>query len=91
MADLKRLRLNALQYLREGKVVVRWAESTPGARRPHAVQADVQGHRGRYRVELVDGEWYSSCPCIGDGRDCPHIPAVQLVTGHPSMAGKGSR
>lgn len=78
------VRTRALAYLRSGAVTVLetayYAVDSP--RRPHSVIAQVVGHRSTYLVHLDDGTW--SCTCHIP--DCPHVAAVQLVTGHPSPA-----
>lgn len=83
------VRNQALAYLRNGNVIIRWAETRmAGPRRPYLVKADVIGQQSTYLIEFDedknDGAW--TCTC-GNG-DCRHIAAVQLVTGHESAASK---
>lgn len=85
-AEPRTIRNRALGYLRDGKVTVLRSATAEGSRRPHAVQATVRGHRDTYWIELLPGRgWMSSCSCTAN---CPHIPAVQMVTGWPSAAAK---
>jgi hypothetical protein len=81
------VRSQACSYLRAGKVTVFVA--TPGSddATPLAVRAHVQGQSRRYFVRRnCDSRWLCSCEAEGDG--CPHIAAVQLVTGHDGLARK---
>lgn len=82
------LRSKACAYLRGGKVTI-WAAVPPGKdRRADAIAADVVGHSSTYVVRLADGVW--SCTC-GKPAECAHVAAVQLATGHPSLARRVTR
>lgn len=74
------LRRKALSILREGRLTVLNAVNDPDTLAVFAVTARVEGHRGTYAVDLVDGEWV--CTCRDGERPCGHIAAAQLVTGH---------
>lgn len=82
MADI---RSKALNYLRSGAVNVFHAQSPRDGTPAREVNALVQGHKGRYVVDFIGGIW--SCTC-GRPSPCPHVAAVQLVTGHRSPAAK---
>lgn len=86
MPDLvAEIRPKALAALREGRVAVVLA-ALDGQR----IQANVSSSRPeRTTPYIVDrwaeaGDW--SCTCRRE--DCPHIAAVQLVTGYESAARK---
>lgn len=81
------VRAKACSYLRAGKVTVTGAAATKhdGHRRADAVHAYVDGHSSTYVVDLADGAW--TCTCHRPA-ECAHVVAVQLVTGHPSLARK---
>lgn len=81
------LRAKALGYLRDERVRVVGAATPEGHLRPYQVTAFVQGHTGRRVVQFDAGAW--SCSCAAE--TCPHVAAVQLVTGWPSAASKGGR
>lgn len=78
------VRAKACAYLRGGAVTVLSAATQDGPR-PWMVHARVVGHSSTYVVKLIDGAW--SCTC-GRPAECAHVAAVQLVTGHPSLARK---
>ncbi|MEV5710085.1 hypothetical protein [Actinoallomurus sp. NPDC052274] len=78
------VRAKALGYLRDGRVTVSAATFAGLARVPYDVLAYVDGYRSTYIVRLVLDTWACSCATAG----CPHVAAVQLVTGHPSVARK---
>ena len=86
------MRAKALACMRDGRVVVTEARAEPYATRPRYVVAQVRSSRPErtqaYIVDLLDSTW--SCTCAAGNRraPCPHIAAVQLVTGHPSAAAK---
>ncbi|MEU4577472.1 hypothetical protein [Nonomuraea sp. NPDC023979] len=81
------VRAQACSYLRAGRVTVTAAAATEhdGQRRADVVRAHVDGHSSTYLVHLVDNTW--SCTCRRPA-ECAHVAAVQLVTGHPSLARK---
>ena len=78
------IRPRALACLRDGRVAIKRAE---GGR----IIAAVRSSRNPDVVYIVDrypsleAAWF--CTCRADG-GCPHIAAVQLVTGHKSAAAK---
>lgn len=80
-----------LGYLRDGAVRVLAAqpprEGEP--QRAAEVRAHVDGYTSTYIVAFNGDGWGCTCPAIGDS--CPHVAAVQLVTGHPSKAAKPRR
>lgn len=78
------IRQKACGYLRDGKVTLLKADFREGPRQPYEVMAHVEGHRSVRMVRLDNGRW--TCTCREPG--CPHVAAVQLVTGHPSNAAK---
>lgn len=83
------IRNKALRYLRDGLVTMRSVTTHPGERRACAVDAQVSGARGVHKVryDVSAGRW--SCSCGRNGgpfQPCPHVAAVQMVTGHPSVA-----
>lgn len=81
------VRASACSYLRNGAVTVFTATGKGDDGAPLAVRAHVQGQSRQYFVRRnYDGQWLCSCEMEGDG--CPHIAAVQLVTGHPGLARK---
>ena len=84
---MRTARARALNYLRGERVRIVSATTPPHALRPHEVTALVDGHSGRYTVRFDAGAWSCSCAAA----DCPHVAAVQLVTGWPSAASKGVR
>ncbi|MCU1679236.1 MAG: hypothetical protein JWM93_3994 [Frankiales bacterium] len=82
------IRAKACAKLRTGAVTIRQATTHAGERRACAVEAKVTGHTGVHTVEYsaADG-WSCSCGRAGDAfSPCPHVAAVQMVTGHPSAA-----
>ncbi len=87
------IRSKALAAIREYRVVVLTAMTTPGGDRPSVVEAFVASSRlGAdglgHRVRLDGGVWECSCGAGG----CGHLLATQLVTKHaptPTTA-KGS-
>lgn len=86
------LRAKALNYLRDGLVIVLHARCRETERQPFEVIAVVRGYTGVRRVELADGQW--SCTCQGvvtPGSECAHRAAVALTTGHPSAAAKPAK
>ena len=89
MADL---RAKALACLRDGRVTVTKAHGAyGGAPGPQRVEAKVASSRPEHPAHVVDrwdgGEWSCTCPAHArSGLPCPHIAAVQLVTGWPSDA-----
>lgn len=83
------VRTKAMTYLREGHVVVHMAvRDTDGPRRPHTVTADVIGHNSTYLVTLTTTSSGGCWQCTCHREDCPHVPAVELVTGWPSEAAR---
>lgn len=75
------MRSKALAAIREYRVVVLTAMTTPGTDRPSVVEAFVASSRlGAeglgHRVRLDGGAW--QCSCGAD--DCGHLLAVQIVT-----------
>ena len=85
------LRRKALTILREGRLTVLTAKHTDDGW-VGGVVARVKSSRpgvGPYFVDLLwSGQWVCTCPA-GRGRQwsvpievCPHIAAVQIVTGH---------
>lgn len=78
------VRAQACSYLRDARVTIREAISQDQPR-PWMVSARVVGYSSTYVVALADGAW--SCTCHRPA-ECPHVAAVQLVTGHPSLAQK---
>ncbi len=81
MADT---RAKALAYLRDQNVRVLNAFTPGGTIQPTYIEALVRGHQDFHEVRLDSGAW--TCTCYRD--DCPHVPAVQMVTGHQSAAAK---
>jgi len=81
------VRTQACAYLRNGKVTVLSATWDGDGRRADAAYAQVAGRSATYLVELSLKGW--SCTCERPA-DCPHIAAVQLVTGWPSLARRQS-
>lgn len=79
------VREQALGYLRDGRVVIRAASWVSDGPRAGGVWAEVFGHADIYRVKHAADGW--SCTCDRPA-PCPHVAAVQLVTGHPSAARK---
>lgn len=77
------VRSQACAYLRNGKVTVLAATWDGDARRADEVHAEVVGQSATYLVGLSLKGW--SCSCDRPA-DCPHIAAVQIVTGWPSLA-----
>jgi hypothetical protein len=93
------LRSKALAYLRDHKVAIVRADPCEERARPVLVWAAVQGWRGLHKVRLRERRWTCHLePCPGgqprEGRyecesaECAHVAAVQLVTGHPSLAAR---
>lgn len=83
------VRARACGYLRGGNVTVLLAHyDQVDPTRAYKVRAHVVGHTSTYVVHLANGVW--SCTC-GSPADCPHAAAVQLVTGHPSLARKAEK
>ncbi|SET50746.1 hypothetical protein SAMN05421811_103258 [Nonomuraea wenchangensis] len=81
------VRSQACSYLRAGKVTVFAATGRDDNDRPLAVRAHMQGQSGRYFVRRnYDGRWL--CSCETGEADCPHVAAVQLVTGHDGPASR---
>lgn len=78
-------RNRALAYLRMERVRVVEAHTHGGSIRPYGVEAIVHGHKSDYLVRLVDGEWSTTCRCE-DAAQCPHLLAVQMVSGHGPAA-----
>jgi hypothetical protein len=94
------LRSRALAYLRGHNVAVVRADPCEERARPVLVWARVHGHYGCHKVTLLRWQW--SCRLeLPDGApdprplakqeechagECPHVAAVQLVTGHRSLA-----
>ncbi|MGR6922647.1 hypothetical protein ACU635_51050 [[Actinomadura] parvosata] len=76
------VRSKACNYLRSGAVTLLDARSQDGVR-PWLVHARVVGHSSTYVVTLAEGAW--NCTCHRPA-ECAHVAAVQLVTGHPSLA-----
>lgn len=81
------LRAKALTYLRTGRVTVKTAGNVVNDA-PGFIVASVASTREERRTpygvtRTSNGAW--SCTCHR-GEDCAHIPAVCLVTGHPSAA-----
>lgn len=72
------VRTRALGYLRTGATRVVHARSPKDGTPPHEVVATVQGHQRKHVVDYIDGAWTCTCQITG----CPHIAAVQIVTGH---------
>jgi hypothetical protein len=82
------IRGKSLSCLRDGRVTVVLARAPTPSGPADAVCAFVDSSRGnglRYVVDLMAGAW--SCTCR-DVEGCPHIAAVQLVTGHRSAAAR---
>jgi uncharacterized Zn finger protein len=77
-------RTKALAYLREQNVRILTAVTPAEHRRPTYVEAVVRGHQDFYQVRLDTDVWTCTCGRAG----CPHVPAVQMVTGWPSAAAK---
>ena len=83
------VRSKACSYLRAGKVTVAVAvRGRDDATRPDFVRAHVEGYSSAYVVRLQNGGW--TCTC-GDAEHCAHAAAVQLATGHPSLARKAAK
>lgn len=78
------VRAKACSYLRAGAVTLREVV-THEQERPWVVYARVIGHSSTYVVTLAEGTW--NCTCHRPA-ECAHVAAVQLVTGHPSLARK---
>jgi hypothetical protein len=87
------IRQKTLRKFGEGAVTLRTVVTIPGEQRALTVDAKVDGHRGRHSVSYsIAAGWRCSCAHPGDGlAPCPHIAAVQMVTGHPSAAEKPTR
>lgn len=80
------LRRRALAILRESRCTVLHATCRKVAHIVDEVIARVQSSREggpAYCVDLLDGLW--TCTCRAGG-DCPHVTAVQMVTGHGPRA-----
>lgn len=78
------VRSKACSYLRGGMVtVLQVSRSTVQQARPDHVYARVLGYSSTYIVRLERGVW--TCTCQKPA-ECAHVAAVQLVTGHPSLA-----
>lgn len=76
------LRRKALAVLRTGRLTVLHSTCRKTAHEVDEVIARVQSSRDggpAYCVDFLDGAW--TCTCRAGG-DCPHVAAVQLVTGH---------
>jgi hypothetical protein len=76
------LRPKALAVVHEGRLAVLHADCRKQAHVVDEVIAKVASSRQggpTYCVDYLDGIW--TCTCRAEG-DCPHIAAVQLVTGH---------
>lgn len=83
------VRAKACHYLRDGKVTLLSASpQMQDQPRPDVVYARVVGHSSTYVVTLAEGAW--NCTCSRPA-ECAHVAAVQLVTGHPSLARKAAK
>ncbi|MER7063998.1 hypothetical protein [Streptomyces albidoflavus] len=79
------VRSQSCDYLRDGNVVV--CTAGPGNfEPPEYVRARVTGRSATYLVRFNGGCWSCTCKDV----DCPHVAAVQMVTGHPSLARKAA-
>ncbi|MDP9102235.1 MAG: hypothetical protein M3N21_08840 [Actinomycetota bacterium] len=74
-----RVRRNALQILREGRLRMVTVRCEPGTTVPTVVVAQVKGHHGTYAVDRTPGGVWS-CTCIAR-EGCAHIAAARQVTG----------
>jgi hypothetical protein len=78
--DDDRVRRNALKAYREGRVTIRSIVfRDEAALRAIGVAAKVRGYNGLYEIDYDGHRW--ACTC-GVDIGCPHVRAVQLVTGH---------
>lgn len=80
------LRVKALAYLRGGNVTILHAQEAEPV--PMRVTATVQGHRAMYWVDLIAEHWSCQCQRFASDLNCPHITAVQIVTGHYKSGGE---
>lgn len=87
------IRQRTLKRFGAGDIRVVDVRTRPGERRATFVDAKVNGHRGLHTVTYGESAgWSCSCGCAGDAlAPCPHVAAVQMVTGHPSAAEKPTR
>lgn len=82
------VRAKACHYLRDGKVTIHVASPPANARRADHIVADVEGYSSTYVVRLTPMGW--DCTC-GNPDACAHVAAVQMCTGHPSLARKAAK
>lgn len=78
VVDLEKVRRNALKAIREGRVAVRAVAYSDGIRAVTAA-ALVRGYTGQHQVTYMSDQWRCTCAATPG---CPHVLAVQLVTGH---------
>ena len=76
--DIDKARRGALKAYREGRVTVKTV-AYDGSPRALAVGGVVRGHTGLHEITYLSDRW--DCTC-GVPIGCPHVLAVQLVTGH---------
>lgn len=95
MAVSEQLRPKALAALREGRVkVIRARTPADAPSSPqHEVVAVVQSshnERVRHVVDFLDGLWTCVTGTVECEQPCAPVAAVQLVTGHESVAAKAA-
>lgn len=82
------LRKGAMARLRSNQVMICKAFRDEGEIKPSVVMALVRSSReGRqpYVVDLVEEQWDCTCRAGLAGERCPHVLAVQMVTGHQPL------
>jgi hypothetical protein len=83
------LRSKALGVLRAGRVTLLFVRSDNDTQQVVEALAKVKSSRPGdrfYATEYIDGVW--ACTCGRDG--CPHVAALQLVTGHAPAELRGA-
>jgi hypothetical protein len=79
------MRSKALARLRSNQVMIRRAFTDEGEIWPSVILALVRSSRdgvAPYVVDLSDGWWRCTCRAGLREERCPHVLAVQMVTGH---------